>query len=66
MKLTNYDNATSYQLSYKDIYNKSIENMFPIKNTDETIMHMHKYFTFNDSKNPMIAVNGKSVWEKFM
>ena len=65
VKLTNYDNSTSYQLSEKNIYNKSIENMFSIKNTDETIMHMHKYFTFNDSKNPMIAVNGKSVWEKF-
>ena len=63
LKLINYDNATSYQLSKKNIYSKSVENMFSTKNTDETIMQMHKYFTFNDSKSPIIAVNGKSVWE---
>ena len=64
-KLTNYNNTTSYELSEKNIYNKNIKDILSIKDTDETIMQMHKYFIFNDSKNPMIAVNGKSIWEKF-
>ena len=28
-------------------------------------MNIHKYYAFNDSRNPIMAVNGKSIWERF-
>ena len=65
IKLTNYNSSTSYELSGKNIYNEKIEGIFSTNNTNMSLMNLHKYYAFNDSRNPIMAVNGKSIWERF-
>ena len=64
--LVEYDSTSYYDISSKDIYNSAINNIFipSSKKTTSPFFKLFKYFQFSDYRNPIILVNGKSVWEK--
>jgi len=66
INLVEYDSTSYYDISKKDIYNSAINNIFTptAKNTTSPFFKLFKHFQFSDYRNPIILVNGKSIWEK--
>ncbi len=61
--LMEYDSTFYYDIYKKNIFNTAISNLFESKE-DEELFKVFKHFEFSDYKNPVMLVNGKSIWEK--
>ena len=61
-----YDSTSFYNVSEKNIYSSTINNLFipTAKNTADPFFKIFKHFQFSDYKNPVILIDGKSAWEK--
>ena len=60
-----YDETSFYQISKKNIFNKNIESVFANK-IEGDLFKIYKNFSYNSYKNPLILINGKSVWEQVL
>ena len=63
INLVEYDSTSYYDIYKKDIFDATISNLFE-NEEDEELFKVFKHFEFSDYKNPIILVNGKSIWEK--
>ena len=62
---TEYDKSSFYQISKKDIFDSTIKEIF-LDNNEDDLFKVYKHFNYIDYKNPLILINGKSVWEQVL
>ena len=65
VELIDYEGSSFFQITKQNIFNKSIETIFANKQVDD-LFRLYKHFSYNTYKNPLILVNGKSVWEQVL